>query len=133
LSIVNETSTPTPQHPIPPFPHPPWPPEEKKWNLHGAFSLCHSFSIPFTLSWRNNSPGTIGSLNENRVTNIYRHYLQYTTDTLPGSSGSPVFNDDWEVVALHHGGGHLKTNDKGDIRFVNQAVAMKYLLAGSDT
>jgi S1-C subfamily serine protease len=73
------------------------------------------------------------ALNENRVTNIYRHYLQYTTDTLPGSSGSPVFNDDWEVVALHHAGGHLKTNDKGDIRFINQAAAMKYLLAGLDT
>jgi endonuclease G len=31
-------------------------------------------------------------------------YLQYTTDTLPGSSGSPAFNKDWEVVALHHSG-----------------------------
>jgi len=26
----------------------------------------------------------------------------YTGDTKPGSSGSPVFNDTWEVVALHH-------------------------------
>jgi hypothetical protein len=50
------------------------------------------------------------------------------TGKLPGSSGSPVFNDDWEVVALHHAGGHLKTNDKGDIRFINQAVTMKYLM-----
>ncbi|HTK29129.1 MAG TPA: DNA/RNA non-specific endonuclease [Vicinamibacterales bacterium] len=31
-------------------------------------------------------------------------FLQYTTDTLPGSSGSPAFNQDWEVVALHHSG-----------------------------
>lgn len=31
-------------------------------------------------------------------------YVQYTTDTLPGSSGSPAFNKDWEVVALHHSG-----------------------------
>lgn len=28
--------------------------------------------------------------------------LIYQTDTLPGSSGSPVFNDDWELVGLHH-------------------------------
>jgi endonuclease G len=29
-------------------------------------------------------------------------YLQYTTDTLRGSSGSPVFNISWEAVGLHH-------------------------------
>ena len=28
-------------------------------------------------------------------------YLTYLTDTEPGSSGSPVLNDDWELVALH--------------------------------
>lgn len=30
--------------------------------------------------------------------------LLYETDTEVGSSGAPVFNDDWEVVALHHYG-----------------------------
>jgi endonuclease G len=30
--------------------------------------------------------------------------LWYSTDTLGGSSGSPVFNNDWQVVALHHSG-----------------------------
>ncbi|MCS3476097.1 DNA/RNA endonuclease G (NUC1)/V8-like Glu-specific endopeptidase [Bradyrhizobium elkanii] len=30
--------------------------------------------------------------------------LLYETDTLKGSSGSPVLNDAWEVVALHHYG-----------------------------
>ncbi len=29
-------------------------------------------------------------------------YCHYQADTQPGSSGSPVFNDLWEVVALHH-------------------------------
>ena len=28
--------------------------------------------------------------------------LVYQTDTLPGSSGSPVFNDQWQLIALHH-------------------------------
>jgi endonuclease G, mitochondrial len=31
-------------------------------------------------------------------------FLYYTTDTEPGSSGSPCFNDQWEVIALHHSG-----------------------------
>jgi endonuclease G len=28
--------------------------------------------------------------------------LIYQTDTMPGSSGSPVFNDEWQLVGLHH-------------------------------
>jgi len=33
--------------------------------------------------------------------------VQYLTDTLPGSSGSPVFDARWNIVALHHSGGWL--------------------------
>ncbi|MGB8191813.1 MAG: serine protease, partial [Chitinophagaceae bacterium] len=33
--------------------------------------------------------------------------VQYMTDTDSGSSGSPVMNSDWEVVALHHSGGWI--------------------------
>jgi V8-like Glu-specific endopeptidase len=33
--------------------------------------------------------------------------VQYTTSTLPGSSGSPVFNALFEVVAVHHSGGMI--------------------------
>jgi endonuclease G len=31
-------------------------------------------------------------------------FAHYETDTEQGSSGSPVFNDQWEVIALHHSG-----------------------------
>ncbi|HLP00294.1 MAG TPA: DNA/RNA non-specific endonuclease [Fimbriimonas sp.] len=31
-------------------------------------------------------------------------FLYYTTDTEPGSSGSPCFTDSWDMVALHHAG-----------------------------
>lgn len=47
-------------------------------------------------------------------------YLQYETDTLPGSSGAPVYNSFWEVVALHHSGvprvesGRIKTRAGAD-------------------
>lgn len=29
-------------------------------------------------------------------------FIHYSTDSEPGSSGSPVFNDQWQVLALHH-------------------------------
>ncbi|ANW02920.1 DNA/RNA non-specific endonuclease [Bradyrhizobium icense] len=35
-------------------------------------------------------------------------FLTYQSDTFRGSSGSPVFNDLWDVVALHHSGKPLK-------------------------
>lgn len=44
------------------------------------------------------------SLRENFLVLILDDYLHYMTDTMAGSSGSPVFNDEWEVVALHHAG-----------------------------
>lgn len=42
------------------------------------------------------------ALRENRVIDGPDRYVHYSADTEPGSSGSPVFNDQWEVVALHH-------------------------------
>lgn len=39
-------------------------------------------------------------------------FLYYTTDTEPGSSGSPCFNDQWDVVALHHSGVPKMDGDK---------------------
>jgi endonuclease G len=30
------------------------------------------------------------------------NFLWYASDTAPGSSGSPVLNDNWQVVAVHH-------------------------------
>lgn len=44
------------------------------------------------------------ALRENLVVDELEQFLHYRTDTAPGSSGSPVFNDQWEVVALHHSG-----------------------------
>ena len=42
------------------------------------------------------------ALRENRIVDGGQHFVHYTADTEPGSSGSPVFNDQWEVLALHH-------------------------------
>lgn len=41
---------------------------------------------------------------ENRLIKRDDDVLWYSTDTLAGSSGAAVFNNDWFVVALHHSG-----------------------------
>ncbi|SPF06510.1 endonuclease [Streptomyces sp. MA5143a] len=42
------------------------------------------------------------ALRENQIVDILDRFTHYESDTREGSSGSPVFNDQWEVVALHH-------------------------------
>ncbi|MGC1376364.1 MAG: DNA/RNA non-specific endonuclease [Anaerolineales bacterium] len=42
------------------------------------------------------------SIRENTFAGIEATKIFYETDTAQGSSGSPVFNDQWQVVALHH-------------------------------
>jgi endonuclease G, mitochondrial len=43
-------------------------------------------------------------LPEKQANSNIDQFAYYEADTEPGSSGSPVFNDQWEVVALHHSG-----------------------------
>lgn len=44
-------------------------------------------------------------LRENRLVNRFDDALHYLADTERGSSGSPVFNSEWQMIALHHWGG----------------------------
>ncbi len=44
------------------------------------------------------------TIRNNRIQNRFKDFIHYEADTMPGSSGSPVFNDQWDVVALHHSG-----------------------------
>ncbi len=44
------------------------------------------------------------AIHNNEVIRVLDRVIRYRTDTEPGSSGSPVFNNDWELVALHHAG-----------------------------
>jgi endonuclease G len=53
------------------------------------------------------------AIRENRVIDIFDDFIHYVCDTEPGSSGSPVFNDQWEVVSLHHSG-VPKTDENGN-------------------
>jgi endonuclease G len=67
------------------------------------------------------------ALRENRVVDVLDLFLHYETDTEPGSSGSPVFNDQWEIVALHHASvpaeGHAEFGN-----FLNEGIRVSKLL-----
>lgn len=52
-------------------------------------------------------------MHHNVVTRVTSDRIQYMTDTDGGSSGSPVFNDRWEVIALHHGGVQVERAKEG--------------------
>ncbi|AUX22442.1 hypothetical protein SOCEGT47_029450 [Sorangium cellulosum] len=54
--------------------------------------------------------------------------VQYLTDTLPGSSGSPVFNKDWQLVALHHSGGWLVEPGSRERFFRNEGIHVDRVL-----
>lgn len=62
--------------------------------------------------------------------------VQYLADTNGGSSGSPVFNEKWEVVALHHSGAPwppesgwdaLKKRFKG-VTAVNEGIPIRAII-----
>jgi len=56
--------------------------------------------------------------------------VQYLTDTLPGSSGSPVFNSAWQVVALHHSGGWLREPGSKQMYYRNEGIHVNAVLQG---
>jgi hypothetical protein len=60
--------------------------------------------------------------------------LHYRTPTKEGSSGSPVFNDDWEVIGLHHFGGKLgveQLNGKPGTYAANEGIWIQSIVAAA--
>lgn len=54
--------------------------------------------------------------------------FQYLTDTRPGSSGSPVFDNKWRVVALHHSGGWLADPGTKKANFRNEGININLIV-----
>lgn len=64
------------------------------------------------------------SMQNNFVAYADARVIQYTTSTMPGSSGSPVFDDEFNVVAIHHSGGRLEEPDSGRWYRRNEGISM---------
>lgn len=87
------------------------------------------------------------AVDQNRLVDILdtEGFLHYETDTLRGSSGSPAFSQNWELVALHHASipatregrvvaldGSEWTEEMGDeaVRWVaNEGVRVSFIVA----
>ena len=46
-------------------------------------------------------PKQVG-LNRNLIKHVDEHIIKYLTDTEGGSSGSPIFDDQWRLIGIHH-------------------------------
>lgn len=66
------------------------------------------------------------ALRENKLLSIDEQFLVYASDTAQGSSGSPLFNDSWQIVGLHSAGVPRK-NEAG------QWMTKKNTVADADT
>ena len=69
------------------------------------------------------------ALVDNEIAYSDETVIQYLTDTLPGSSGAPVFDDEWRLVALHHSGGWIPEPSTQSTHFRNEGIALNALIA----
>ena len=51
------------------------------------------------------------SIRENRIVDVIDNFIHHKADAMGGSSGAPIFNDNWDVIAIHHGGIPKKDED----------------------
>jgi endonuclease G, mitochondrial len=55
-------------------------------------------------------------------------FLHFTTDTMPGSSGSPCFNRQWQVVGLHHASVDTGEKERGTPKLVNEGIRISSII-----
>jgi V8-like Glu-specific endopeptidase len=69
--------------------------EQEGWAIAGEYvsAIQHLDGAPKQITLR-----------ENRITRIEDRFIHYTSPTAPPSAGAPLFNDQWEVVGMHHAG-----------------------------
>jgi V8-like Glu-specific endopeptidase len=69
------------------------------------------------------------AMQSNLVEYVDARVTQYVTTTMPGSSGSPAFNDTWEIGALHHAGGTLPEASTGSRHYRNEGILVAAIVA----
>lgn len=79
------------------------------------------------------------ALQDNRVVRSDNLVIQYACDTEPGSSGSPVFDNRWKLVALHHASVRADAGLAADApadpgsRYLNEGIRLSAIAAWLET
>jgi V8-like Glu-specific endopeptidase len=72
------------------------------------------------------------SLQDNILLDYDQRVLHYRSPTEPGSSGSPVFNDQWQLIGLHHSSSNRfpKLNNAGGTYAANEGITFEAIRTG---
>lgn len=68
------------------------------------------------------------ALTDNHVVGIRSPYFHYTTDTMPGSSGSLVYDQNWVAMGLHHAGRGDGRDASGRGKAINEGILMSSIV-----
>lgn len=80
-----------------------------KWGYLQLPTAAVAFAVDQQLNCVQHPAGRMKevAVQQNELTQVYTDRIHYRTDTEPGSSGSPVFDNAWNLVVLHHAAGDL--------------------------
>ncbi len=73
------------------------------------------------------------SLQDNQLLAFNDKRIHYRSPTDPGSSGSPLYNDDWEIVGIHHGGHEdmPKLDNPDETYPANEGIPIKAIISAA--
>jgi V8-like Glu-specific endopeptidase len=85
----------------------------------------------YVIGYPNGVQDVCFSLHDTRVLDLDDRVAHYRSPTEDGSSGSPVFDDEWRVFALHHRGGHnlLRLNGLPGTYEANEGIRLDRISA----
>jgi len=74
------------------------------------------------------------SMREGEIVAFSDRLIHYDSPTSPGSAGAPIFNDQWELIGIHHAGGFLKSIEESSMQVrVSEGIRISAFIAWFDT